>query len=201
MRPVVFAVHPDVREERAGKGQKREESLEGQGRKPERKNLCRSLCEGAQRHLMYPRVTVLWKLQQKSPMGKDILLSPIFFLSFFIWVQKDVRSMMQSVICVAEKRHIWGHLFEGAASKITTGEECVCRVQQATCRVGESEIAVVPRVQTAPNVYRIVYICTHCQTTPPWPQWWFTNWRRCCFHVFCPRTLIPFLLLCLTPFS
>lgn len=41
------------------------------------------------------------KLQEKSPVGRDTLLPPSFFLD-----QKDGRSMRQTVIYVEGKRYI-----------------------------------------------------------------------------------------------
>lgn len=65
----------------------------------------------------------------------------------------------------------------------------------------ESETAVLPWVQTAPNVYRIVYICTHCQTTPPWPQWVFYRLKEVLFPCFLPKNIDPFsVALLLDPF-
>lgn len=66
------------------------------------------------------------------------------------------------MLFVQQGRDIYEDIcFKELLQKITTEAECVCRVQQATCRVVESETAVVPQVQRASNVSRIVYICTH----------------------------------------
>lgn len=85
VRSVVFAVHPEVREREEGKGWKgpKERRIFGRARKKTRKKktFVGFSVKGTKQFTCL-RATVPIKLQQKSPMGKDILLYPLFF-SFF----------------------------------------------------------------------------------------------------------------------
>lgn len=53
----------------------------------------------------------------------------------------------------------------------------------------------------SPNVSWIVYICTHCQTTPPWPQWVFCKLKEVLLPCFLPKNIDQFsVALLLDPF-
>lgn len=109
MRPVVFAVHPEVREgeERESRKGPKEGRILGRASKKARKKkpLLVALWR-AQRQLMCPRVTVPWKLQQKSPMGKDILLSPMFFFFFKFSSKEWQEHEANCYLCSREKTHM-----------------------------------------------------------------------------------------------
>lgn len=80
MRRVVFVVLPEVRGGDVGESWKGTEEGRILGRtrkKVKEKNLCSSLYERHEGNTC-PRVTVLRKLKQKSPVGRDTFLFPSF---------------------------------------------------------------------------------------------------------------------------
>lgn len=50
------------------------------------------------------------RIKNLLPVGRDTFPSLMIYFILFV-VQKDDRSMRQTVIYVKGKRHIWGHLF------------------------------------------------------------------------------------------
>lgn len=136
------------------------------------------------------RVTQPWKLQQKSPMGKDILLNPFspppfLKLSSKGWQEREAKCYL----CHREETHMRTSVLRSCFKNNHKREECLQSAAGDLQSSGKWDSSSAPSAESPKCLQDCVLIAK-----PPQPDTsgCFTNWGRCCFHVFCPKTLIPF---------